>query len=86
MNSDRNPIKLWEFLSSQIQSSEDWNKRLEIQCYGAIDNSIIKSIEELGLLTHLKVSPFVAHDKVIKALEHALFVFYQSTKPKMQKV
>ena len=85
MNSDRNPIKLWEFLSKQIRNSEDWNKRLEIQCYGAIDSSVINKIKELGLSNHFKVSPFVAHNTVIKALEYASICFLPINKTQNAK-
>lgn len=45
MNSGRNPKNMWEFLAYQIKNNSNWKNKLEIQCFGAVDQSIIRDNE-----------------------------------------
>jgi glycosyltransferase involved in cell wall biosynthesis len=71
LNSDRNPIKLWQYLGRKISDDSYWYENLEIHLIGAVDISVIQSINEYGLNNHLIRKDFMAHSEVILELAYS---------------
>lgn len=68
LNADRNPIVFWSFLSDEIKRNEDLKNTLKIQLVGAVDYSVIQSIESYGLTPYLDQRPFIPHEEVIELM------------------
>ncbi len=65
LNADRNPIVFWEFLAQEVSRNEFLRNKLKIQLVGAVDVSVIHSIESCGLRPYLDQRPFIPHQEVI---------------------
>ena len=68
MNADRNPLCFWSFLGEEIQRNETLKSKLKIQLVGAVDVSVIQSIESCGLSAYLDQRPFIPHEEVIELM------------------
>jgi hypothetical protein len=68
LNADRNPLCFWSFLGEEIQRNETLKSKLKIQLVGAVDVSVIQSIESCGLSAYLDQRPFIPHEEVIELM------------------
>ena len=68
LNADRNPLCFWSFLGEEIQQNEILKSKLKIQLVGAVDVSVIQSIESCGLSAYLDQRPFIPHEEVIELM------------------
>jgi hypothetical protein len=68
LNADRNPIVFWRFLAGEVAKNEQLKAKLTIQLVGAVDVSVLQSLNELGLSTYLEQKPFIPHHEVIELM------------------
>jgi len=68
LNADRNPTVFWRFLGEEISRNESLKNSLKIQLVGAVDVSVIQSIEVNGLSSYLDQRPFIPHEEVIELM------------------
>ena len=68
LNEDRNPTVFWKFLAQEISTNEFLKEKLKIQLVGAVDISVVQSIESCGLLPYLDQRPFIPHQEVIELM------------------
>ncbi|MFM6933968.1 MAG: glycosyltransferase [Flavobacteriales bacterium] len=68
LNADRNPTVFWRFLAEEISRNESLKNSLKIQLVGAVDVSVIQSIEVNGLSSYLDQRPFIPHEEVIELM------------------
>ncbi len=61
----RNPVNLWNALSSLVAENEEFAKDLEIHNIGKIDINAVESLNEFGLTGYLNQTDYLSHDKVI---------------------
>ncbi|MBK8700540.1 MAG: glycosyltransferase [Saprospiraceae bacterium] len=52
INSERNPINLWQTLSKLVKSNEEFSNKLKIKFIGVVDKSVSDSILQFGLSTY----------------------------------
>ena len=68
LNADRNPTVFWKFLAQEISTNTFLKEKLKIQLVGAVDISVVQSIESCGLLPYLDQRPFIPHQEVIELM------------------
>ena len=68
LNADRNPVFFWRFLAEEVSRNTTLKSRLKIQLVGAVDVSVLQSLNELGLSTYLDQKPFIPHQEVIELM------------------
>lgn len=75
MAPSRNPLVLWQALEQLIQENSDFANHLQIQLYGTVDFSIIKSIEEHGLAHYLAPIQQMSHaESIVKQRKSQLLL------------
>ncbi|MDP2088949.1 MAG: glycosyltransferase family 4 protein [Flavobacteriaceae bacterium] len=65
MNADRNHPFFWKVLSEFSADNESFKNDLEIKLIGKVDETVLKSIQDLGLQSNLNLIPYIPHDEVI---------------------
>ena len=68
LNADRNPVFFWRFLAEEISRNTILKSNLKIQLVGAVDVSVLQSLNELGLSSYLDQKPFIPHQEVIELM------------------
>ena len=68
---DGNPTALWEALAQKCSEDEDFNRALEIRLVGKTDDQIIKSIQEVGLKSHLVDLGYQPHSAAVQEQRNA---------------
>lgn len=66
MNSDRNPVVLWEVLSDIILENEEFKNSFQFNIIGKIANSIKDSIENYGLVENIHFLGYLPHSEVLR--------------------
>lgn len=66
MNEDRNPKKLWNALEEISKENPDFLNHLEIQLIGKVDDVVLESLSNSGLLNATKQISYVPHSEVQK--------------------
>ena len=64
LSKKQNPEKLWEALGELIKTNEGFDKDLQINIIGQIDNTVVNAIDKNGLTQHVTYSPCIPHSKV----------------------
>ena len=68
LNADRNPVFFWRFLAEEVSRNTMLKSNLKIQLVGAVDVSVLQSLNELGLSSYLDQKPFIPHQEVIELM------------------
>ncbi len=68
LNADRNPTVFWAFLANEVSKNDFLKEKLKIQLIGAVDISVVQSIESCGLRPYLDQRPFIPHQEVIELM------------------
>jgi glycosyltransferase involved in cell wall biosynthesis len=68
LNADRNPVFFWRFLAEEVSRNTVLKSNLKIQLVGAVDVSVLQSLNELGLSSYLDQKPFIPHQEVIELM------------------
>ncbi|WP_159019822.1 glycosyltransferase [Algibacter sp. L3A6] len=63
--SKRNPIILWQVLSELVQEHEDFSKDFQLNFVGAVSETVLQSIETVGLANHVNNAGYVSHKESI---------------------
>jgi hypothetical protein len=71
MPRSRDPIALWQVLSSLIKENERFASQLEIRLIGKADISVLDSIKNSGLQKYVVQFPFVPHHETLDQLTAA---------------
>ena len=81
MTKSRNPIVLWNVLSSLVNQNEKFKERLEIKLVGKVDISVMDSIEKHGLSNYVRKIEYLPHDEVIleQQRSHLLLLIVNDT-------
>ena len=81
MTKSRNPIVLWNVLSSLVNQNEKFKERLEIKLVGKVDISVMDSIEKHGLSNYVRKIDYLPHDEVIleQRKSHLLLLVVNNT-------
>ena len=69
--SGRNPVSLWKALSTLRQEYPEFARDLEIDLTGVVSEEVLDSIEEHGLETCLRVTPYVPHARALELQQKA---------------
>ena len=67
LSKKQNPEKLWEALGELVKTNEDFDKDLQINMIGQIDNVVVNAIDKNGLTQHVTYSPCIPHSEVSAA-------------------
>ena len=68
MNKTRNPIGLWEALSSLKDQKPSLLKNVKVKLYGTVDHIIMDSVESYGLSSMVEMVEYLPHDEMMKEL------------------
>ncbi|WP_405296780.1 glycosyltransferase family 4 protein [Algibacter sp. Ld11] len=63
--SKRNPEILWQVLSELVQENKDFSEDLQLNFVGAVSETVLKSIEQVGLIKHVNNVGYVSHKESI---------------------
>ena len=63
--SKRNPEILWQVLSELIHENTDFSKDLQLKFVGAVSETVLKSIETVGLTNYVNNFGYVSHKESI---------------------
>ncbi|MWW25783.1 glycosyltransferase family 4 protein [Algibacter lectus] len=63
--SKRNPIILWQVLSELVQEHEGFSKDFQLNFVGAVSETVLQSIETVGLANHVNNAGYVSHKESI---------------------
>ncbi|GAL63233.1 glycosyltransferase family 4 protein [Algibacter lectus] len=63
--SKRNPIILWQVLSELVQEHEGFSKDFQLNFVGAVSETVLQSIETVGLANHINNAGYVSHKESI---------------------
>ncbi|WAC02576.1 glycosyltransferase family 4 protein [Lacinutrix neustonica] len=64
--SKRNPQILWKVLSELIIENDDFAKSFKLNLVGSVGASVLKSIKDYNLMSHLTVVGYVSHKEALK--------------------
>jgi hypothetical protein len=68
MNKTRNPIGLWEALSSLKDQNPALLKNVKVKLYGTVDHIIMESVKAYGLSSMVELVEYLPHDEMLKEL------------------
>jgi len=68
MNKTRNPIGLWEALSSIGKDKPSLLKKVKVKLYGTVDHIIMDSVSKYGLSDMVEIVEYLPHDEMLKEL------------------
>lgn len=71
MNSDRNPVALWQALRQACDSNPELEQALEIYLIGVVDRSIKDALDRAGLSDAVQIQAFRPHREVIGEMQRA---------------
>ncbi len=81
MNSDRNPVALWQVLSDICTGDLAFAEKLEIALIGPVYSQIFVSLEVFKLTKYLRIDAFVPHVEAIQQMKssHLLLLCINNT-------
>ncbi|WP_411767469.1 glycosyl transferase family 1 [Winogradskyella sp. A3E31] len=65
--SDRNPLALWEALSDLVRTNQDFRSHFMLQLIGVVSESVMQTIQQLGLNDYVNFRGYLEHNEAIKA-------------------
>lgn len=64
--SGRNPEALWRAIAELVLEREDFSRDFQLKLIGAVGESVLESIQKLGLQKHLSKIDYVSHSEALQ--------------------
>ncbi|MDX1906785.1 MAG: glycosyltransferase [Bacteroidia bacterium] len=65
LNSDRNPVRLWEAFAALCEEIPGFRAELRLRFIGKTDHITFQQLEQLGLMDRVEVMPYMPHAEVL---------------------
>jgi len=71
INASRNPEKLWGVISEMVINNPEFADAVQIKLVGKVDIAVLKSIENLGLISYLSRIEYIPHREVMREIQNS---------------